>query len=93
VFFSSAERSNAKEPTDKNPKRRQFPRETTLEHGQVIGSTNKKGEHPHDRPLTPNDLWATVYEHLGIDQDATITDYNGRPQPLLPFGEPIRELL
>ena len=31
--------------------------------GQVIGSTNSKGEHPADRPLTPNDLWATVYRH------------------------------
>lgn len=64
-----------------------------MRHGQVIGSTNAKGEHPHDRPLTPNDLWATVYKHLGIDQDATITDYNGRPQLLLPFGKPIRELI
>jgi uncharacterized protein (DUF1501 family) len=64
-----------------------------MQHGQVIGSTNDKGEHPHDRPLTPNDLWATVYKHLGINQDATITDYTGRPQLLLPFGEPIRELL
>ncbi|QDU96592.1 DUF1501 domain-containing protein [Lignipirellula cremea] len=64
-----------------------------MRHGQVIGSTNDKGEHPHDRPLTPNDLWATVYKHLGIDQDATITDYTGRPQMLLPFGEPIRELI
>lgn len=63
-----------------------------MEHGQVVGSTNAKGEHPHDRPLTPNDLWATVYKHLGIDQDATINDYTGRPQLLLPFGNPIREL-
>lgn len=64
-----------------------------IQHGQVIGSTNARGEHPHDRPLTPNDLWATVYKHLGIDQDATITDFTGRPQFLLPFGEPIRELV
>ena len=64
-----------------------------MQHGQVVGSTNDKGEHPHDRPLTPNDLWATVYKHLGINQDATINDYTGRPQLLLPFGEPIRELI
>jgi hypothetical protein len=64
-----------------------------MQHGQVVGSTTSKGEHPHDRPLTPNDLWATVYRHLGINQDATIPDYTGRPQLLLPFGEPIRELL
>lgn len=63
-----------------------------MQHGQVVGSTNDKGEHPHDRPLTPNDLWATVYKHLGINQDATITDHTGRPQLLLPFGKPIREL-
>ena len=64
-----------------------------MQHGQVVGSTNAKGEHPHDRPLTPNDLWATVYKHLGIDQNATINDYSGRPQLLLPFGKPIRELI
>lgn len=64
-----------------------------MRHGQVVGSTNDKGEHPHDRPLTPNDLWATVYKHLGINQHAAINDYTGRPQHLLPFGEPIRELL
>lgn len=64
-----------------------------MDHGQVVGSTNSLGEHPHDRPLTPNDLWATVYKHLGIDQHATINDYTGRPQMLLPFGKPIRELI
>jgi hypothetical protein len=61
--------------------------------GQVIGSTNPKGEHPQDRPLTPNDLWATVYRHLGIDYEASFPDHNGRPMPILPFGAPISELL
>ncbi len=64
-----------------------------MRHGQVVGSTNARGEHPHDRPLTPADLWATVYRHLGIDQNATIDDHTGRPQLLLPSGEPIRELI
>lgn len=64
-----------------------------LRHGQVIGSTNDKGEHPQDRPLTPNDLWATVYKHLKINQHDAILDYTGRPQHILPFGEPIRELM
>jgi hypothetical protein len=35
--------------------------------GQVVGSTNAKGEHPQDPPLAPPDLWATVFRHLGID--------------------------
>lgn len=61
--------------------------------GQVIGSTNSKGEHPHARPLTPNDLWATVYRHLGIDPEHAFPDHSGRPMPILPYGEPIAELL
>ncbi len=61
--------------------------------GQVIGSTNSKGEHPKDRPLTPNDLWATVYRHLGIDYDRSFPDFRGRPMPILPYGEPIAELM
>lgn len=61
--------------------------------GQVVGSTNAKGEEPKERPLTPNDLWATVYRHLGIDWTQSFLDHSGRPMPILPFGEPISELL
>jgi len=62
--------------------------------GQVIGSTNSKGEHPKDRPLSPNDLWATMFSHLGIDYNHTsFLDHRGRPMPILPDGEPIAELL
>ena len=62
--------------------------------GQVVGSTTAKGEHPKDRPLTPNDLWATMFRHLGIDYDnISFLDHRGRPMPILPHGEPIAELL
>jgi hypothetical protein len=62
--------------------------------GQVVGSTNAKGEHPKDRPLTPNDLWATMFRHLGIDYaNTSFLDTSGRPMPILPYGEPIAELL
>lgn len=61
--------------------------------GLVVGSTNSRGEHPADRPLTPNDLWATVYRHLGIDYTDSFPDHRGRPMPILPFGNPIDELL
>jgi hypothetical protein len=60
--------------------------------GQVVGSTNTKGEYPADRPLTPNDLWATVFNHLGINYNHSFPDLSGRPMPILPFGEPIKEL-
>ncbi|MEI6235051.1 MAG: DUF1501 domain-containing protein [Planctomycetota bacterium] len=61
--------------------------------GQIIGATNSKGEYPIERPLSPNDLWATVYQHLGIDYTRSFLDHQGRPMPILPFGEPIQELL
>lgn len=60
--------------------------------GQVIGSTNDKGEEPRERPLTPNDLWASVYQHLGINHELSFPDFSGRPMPILPFGAPINEL-
>ena len=63
-----------------------------MRHGQVVGSTNKLGTHPHDNHLTPNDLWATVYKHLGIDPHTHLYDQQQRPVPILPFGQPIREL-
>ena len=35
--------------------------------GQVDRLDQRQGRSPKDRPLTPNDLWATVLAHLGID--------------------------
>ena len=61
--------------------------------GQVIGSTNKHGEHPEQRPLGVHDFLATIYQHLGIDApNIQIPDSTGRPVPILPEGETIAEL-
>lgn len=64
-----------------------------LRMGQVIGSTNSKGEVPKDRPLIPGDLWATVFHHLGIDYNQSFLDHGGRPTPILSDGAPISELI
>lgn len=62
--------------------------------GQVIGSTNRLGEVPQDRPVHYQDVFATLYRQLGIDANtATIPDPNGRPQFLLDRRDPIRELI
>lgn len=62
--------------------------------GQVIGATNARGEVPVERRMTPNDLWATMFQHLGIDYNNThFLDHTGRPMPILPYGTPIAELL
>ena len=60
--------------------------------GQVIGATNKNGEHPIDRPIRPQDVLATIYKFLGIDTEHMLTDLAGRPFPILPHGTPIHEL-
>ena len=64
-----------------------------MQTGQVVGATNSKGEEPIDRILSPNDLWATVYRHLGVNYNMSFPNNAGRPMPILPFGEPIKELL
>jgi hypothetical protein len=63
--------------------------------GQVIGSTNRLGEHVKDRPVSFQEIFATLYHNLGIDvRTTTVTDRNGRPQYLVDSGvEPIRELI
>jgi hypothetical protein len=47
--------------------------------GQVVGATNSKGEHPIHRELSPQDIHATIYHHLGIDYKRTYNDPAGRP--------------
>jgi hypothetical protein len=64
-----------------------------LRMGQVVGATNSRGEYPAERPLSPQDLLATIYRHLGIDTRAEFRDFAGRPFPILFGGEPIRELI
>ncbi len=61
--------------------------------GQVIGATNRLGEVPRDRPVTFQEVFATLYHNLGIGSDALIYDRGGRPMPLLDRFEPIRELV
>jgi hypothetical protein len=64
-----------------------------LRMGQVVGATDRQGAYPATRPLTPKDLLATVYRHLGIDFRTTLHDLAARPIPVLPEGEPIAELV
>jgi uncharacterized protein (DUF1501 family) len=64
-----------------------------LRMGQIVGATTSKAEYPIERPLSPKDLLATMYRHLGIDYHQGLIDFSGRPIPILSEGEPIRELL
>lgn len=61
--------------------------------GQVIGETDKIAARVIERPVSYQDVFATLYRSLGIDAlRTTIPDPRGRPQYLLDAGEPISEL-
>jgi hypothetical protein len=64
-----------------------------LRHGQVIGATDSKGYGILERKVTPQDLAATVFNHLGIDLGAHWVNGQGRPIPIIhENGRPIAEL-
>jgi hypothetical protein len=51
--------------------------------GQVIGATNRLGEFATARPVTFNEIAATIFHNLGLDPMTNfVTDPSGRPQHL-----------
>jgi hypothetical protein len=62
--------------------------------GQVIGQTDRQGGVAVARPVSYQDVLATLYQNLGIDLSSTrLTDPAGRPQLLLDAGQPLREVV
>ena len=52
--------------------------------GQIIGSTTRDGGEADDRPVTFQEVFATLYHSVGIDvSSATVNDLNGRPRYLV----------
>lgn len=63
--------------------------------GQVIGATNRLGEHPSERPVHFQEVFASLYRNIGIDTNhATLNDLSGRPRYLIDHTKyhPLREL-
>lgn len=60
--------------------------------GQVIGSSDRSGESPHDDPVTPNDVARTIYTLLGVNPDHELHTADGRPVPVNQGGKVIRAL-
>jgi hypothetical protein len=66
----------------------------SMKMGQAIGRSTPRGEEVADRPITPQDVAATVYHHLGIDASkVAFLDAQRRPIYLIEDGRPIRELV
>lgn len=64
--------------------------------GQVIGATDRLGGEPVSRPVTFEEVHATLYHNLGIHLSSIprLFDFRGRPQNLVDPGiHPLRELI
>ena len=63
--------------------------------GQVIGATNKYGEHATERPVKFQEVFATLYKNVGIDSSKVrFFDKTGTPQYMVREGiEPIHEII
>jgi hypothetical protein len=61
--------------------------------GQVIGSTDRDGANAKDRPVGFGDIFATLYQNMGLNPETTtINDPTGRPQHLAE-GKALPELI
>lgn len=59
--------------------------------GQAYGKSDRLGEYPADKPVTPADVTKTIYHAMGI-HDLEAVDREGRPYNLLSEGSAITEL-
>ena len=63
--------------------------------GQVIGATDRLGGEVASRPVTFQEVFATLYHNLGINASTTtVSDYSGRPHYLVDDDvQPLVELI
>lgn len=60
--------------------------------GMVYGETDKDAAYAVSKPVSPEDLAATIYHALGIDPESRIYDAQRRPVPIVDGGRPVLEL-
>jgi uncharacterized protein (DUF1501 family) len=59
--------------------------------GQIIGRSDRTGTEPADRPVSPQELVASIFHALGVPHDAAIPGPAGEPVAVYP-GRPVAEL-
>ena len=66
-----------------------------MQTGQVIGRTNRYGEHAVQRPVKFQEVFATLYKNAGIDYGSVREfDQSGTPRYLVDQGiEPLHEAI
>lgn len=60
--------------------------------GTLYGESDAQAAYVKDRPVSPADVCATIYELLGIDPDMPVHDRAGRPLPVAQGGRAIHEI-
>jgi len=61
--------------------------------GRAVGRTSSTGVETADRPVSVQDLFATLYGQLGVDTSKKYMSQTGRPVKILDGGDPLKELL
>jgi uncharacterized protein (DUF1501 family) len=61
--------------------------------GFILGTSDALGELPKERPISIQDMYATMYHLLGIDYTKSYLNEANRPVPMIGYGEPIEEIL
>ena len=62
--------------------------------GQAIGTTDRLGGEPDERPVHFQEVFATLYHNIGLDVNkTTVKDLAGRPHYLTDGHQPIPELV
>ena len=61
--------------------------------GSVCGASDAQAAYVKDRPVSPADVCATIYQCLGIDPHYAVPDRSGRPIAIAQGGQPIQEIL
>jgi hypothetical protein len=61
--------------------------------GQVVGASDRVGEAPAERAVTPADLARTIYTLLGVDPTRELHTADGRPVAVNQGGEVVKGLL
>jgi hypothetical protein len=64
-----------------------------LQMGQTVGESAEKVDVPKTTPIRPQDLMATIFKVLNIDQRIQFVNNAGRPTYMIETGKPIEELV
>jgi uncharacterized protein (DUF1501 family) len=63
-----------------------------IQGGRIVGASESRGGAVVERPVSPLDLLATLYQALHVPLDTHFADSTGRPVSIVGSGKPITEL-